>query len=80
MAESDNKEAVIPGPRTVVDIVKAAGGASENEIIECLRYLRNERGLMPGTKYGPRTFSWFKTTVADYFQQKLSKARRNLTI
>jgi hypothetical protein len=70
MAESDDKEAVIPGPRTVVDIVKAAGGASENEIIECLRYLHNERGLMPGTKYGPRTFSWFKTTIADYFQQK----------
>jgi hypothetical protein len=45
-------------------------GAREGEVVDCLRYLRNERGLRPGTKNGPRHFSWFKTVVADYFRQK----------
>jgi hypothetical protein len=48
----------------------AAGGHSEDEVIACLRYLREERGLRPGTKRGPRHFSWFKTVVADHFAQK----------
>jgi hypothetical protein len=48
----------------------AAGGHSEDEVIACLRYLREERGLRPGTKNGPRHLSWFKTEVADYFAQK----------
>ena len=39
-------------------------------MIRCLRYLYSERGLRPGTKHGPRHFSWFKTVVADYFLMK----------
>jgi hypothetical protein len=39
-------------------------------VIQCLRYLKDERGLRPRTKHGPRHFSWFKTVVADYFRKK----------
>jgi hypothetical protein len=63
-------ERIYPSARLVVDIMDAAGGHSEDEVIACLLYLREERGLRPGTKRGPRHFSWFKTVVADYFSQK----------
>jgi Helix-turn-helix domain len=59
-----------PSARLVVDVMDAAGGASEDEVIRCLRYLREERGLRPGAKNGPHHFSWFKPVVADYFAQK----------
>jgi hypothetical protein len=65
-----DEDRIYPTQRVVVDIINAAGGASEAAVIECLRYLRQERGLLPGTKNGPRHFSWFKTVVADYFSQK----------
>jgi hypothetical protein len=54
----------------VVDVMDAAAGGTEEEVIRCLHYLRHERGLLPGSRNGPRRFSWFKTVVADYFQQK----------
>ena len=41
----------------------------EEEVLRCLRYLREERGLRPGTRHGPRTFGWFKIVVADYFHR-----------
>ena len=63
-------ERIYPSLRLVVDIMDAAGGRSEDEVIACLRYLHEERGLCPGTKRGPRHFSWFKTVAADYFAQK----------
>jgi hypothetical protein len=63
-------ERIYPSARLVVDIMDAAGGPSEDEVIACLCYLREERGLRPGTKRGPRHFSWFKTVIADYFSQK----------
>jgi len=40
------------------------------QVIKCLRYLYDERGLRPGTKHGPRHVSWLKTVVADYFWQR----------
>jgi hypothetical protein len=64
------EERIYPSARVVVDVVDAAGGRTEDEVIACLRYLREERGLRPGTKNGPRHFSWFKTVVADYFMQR----------
>ena len=64
------EERIYASTRLVVDIMDAAGGASEEAVLGCLRYLRQERGLRPGTKRGPRHFSWFKTVVADYFAQK----------
>jgi hypothetical protein len=66
----DSAERIEPSDRIVVDVMNAAGGATEAEVLECLRYLRQERGLLPGTKHGPRHYSWFKTVVADYFTQK----------
>jgi hypothetical protein len=63
-------ERISPSARLVVDVMDSAGGASEEEVIACLRYLREERGLRPGAKNGPRHLSWFKTVVADYFAQK----------
>jgi hypothetical protein len=63
-------ERINPSARLVVDVMDSAGGASEDEVIRCLRYLREERGLRPGAKNGPRHLSWFKTVVADYFAQK----------
>ena len=73
MTTADDHERVYPSDRLVVDVMDAGAGATEEEVIECLRYLRDERGLKPGTKNGPRYFSWFKTAVADYFQQKRNR-------
>jgi hypothetical protein len=66
----DDEERIYPTDRVVVDVMDAAGGATEDAALECLRYLREERGLRPGRKSGPRHFAWFKTVVADYFAQK----------
>jgi hypothetical protein len=66
-------ERVYPSDRLVVDVMDAAAGATEEEVIRCLRYLKEERGLRPGTKHGPRHLSWFRTVVADYFLQKRSR-------
>jgi hypothetical protein len=70
MVTPDDPERVYPSDRQVVDVMDAAGGATEEETIRCLHYLRDERRLHPGTKHGPRKFGWFKTVVGDYFQQK----------
>jgi Helix-turn-helix domain len=70
MVTAEDPERVYPSDRLVVDVMDAAAGATEEEVIRCLHYLRNERGLMPGSRHGPRRFSWFKTVVGDYFQQK----------
>jgi hypothetical protein len=66
MAGSED-EKVYPKPRHVVDVMDAAAGATEDEVLGCLSYLRDERGLKPGTRSGPRHFSWFPTVVGDYF-------------
>ena len=70
MLAAPGDEVVYPSDRQVVDIMDAAGGASEDEVVLCLAYLRNERGLLPGTRNGPRMFSWFSTVVGDYFNRK----------
>ena len=70
MITVDDPERVYPTDRLVVDVVDAAAGAAEGEVIRCLHYLREERRLLPGRRHGPRHFSWFKTVVADYFQRK----------
>lgn len=70
MALEADQQRIYPSDRIIVDVMDAAGGASEDEVLGCLRYLSEERGLRPGTKCGPRQFSWFKTVVADYFMQK----------
>jgi hypothetical protein len=62
-----------PSDRIVVDVMHAAGGAAEGEVIDCLRYLKKERGLRPGTKHGPKRWGWFKTVVGDYFKQKTAR-------
>jgi hypothetical protein len=69
MMAGEDDERVYPSDRLLVDVVDAAGGATEQEVIQCITYLYNERRLRPGTKHGPRHFSWFKTVVADYFLQ-----------
>ncbi len=48
-------ERVYPTERVVVDIMDAAHPATEQEVMECLRYLYEERGLKPGRRNGPRT-------------------------
>ena len=73
MITPDDPERIYPTDRLVVDVMAAANGASEDDVLECLRYLRNERGLRPGTKQGPHKFAWFKTVVGDYFNQKSSR-------
>jgi hypothetical protein len=70
MVSANDRERVYPPARLVVDVMAAADGATEGEVIECLRYLREERGLKPGTRHGPRSFAWFKTVVGDYFTQR----------
>jgi len=73
MATPDDPAPVCPSDRHVVDVMDAAAGASEDEVIQCLRYLKEGRGLRPGTRHGPRSFAWFKTVVADYFQEKRNR-------
>jgi hypothetical protein len=73
MTTPDDGERVYPLDRLVVDVMDAAGGATEEEVIRCLRYLRDERGQRPGTRHGPRRFGWFKTVVGDYFHQKRNR-------
>jgi hypothetical protein len=68
--DEPGQESLYPSDRTVVDVMQAAGGATELEVIECLRYFYYERGLKPGTRNAPDHWSWFKTAVADYFRQK----------
>lgn len=73
MQEGPSDERIYPTERVVVDIMDAAQRASESDVIECLRYLREERGLRPGTRNGPRHFAWFRTVVGDYFAQKTER-------
>lgn len=70
MTTPEDAERIYPSQRQVVDVMDAAEGATEEEVIQCLTYLRDARGLKPGTKHGPRHFAWFKTVVGDYFRQK----------
>jgi len=56
MVTADDDERVYPSDRLVVDVMNAAAAATEEEVIQCLRYLKDERGLRPGTKHGPRRF------------------------
>lgn len=70
MVTPEEPERVYPRDRLVVDVMDAARGTTEDEVIRCLHYLRNARGLLPGSRHGPRHFNWFKSVVADYFQQK----------
>ncbi len=67
-------EDITPTERLVVDVMDAAGGAAENDVIACLEYLREGRGLKPGTRYGPRHWSWFKTVISHYFRERRERA------
>ncbi len=69
MMTGPDDEKVIPTPRHVVDVMEAAAGASEDEVVRCLCYLGEQRGLKPGTRNGPRHFSWFPVVVDEYFQR-----------
>jgi hypothetical protein len=41
--EEANQERICPSERTVVDIMDAAGGATEEEVLHCLEYLYHAR-------------------------------------
>ncbi len=73
MMAGPGDEKVYPKARHVVDVLEAAAGATEDEILRCLSYLREERGLKPGTRTGPRQFSWFPTAIADCFQRQRAR-------
>ena len=49
--------------------MQAAMGASEDDVVECLRFHYNERGIRPGTKDYPRSFNWFPAIVAEHFRK-----------
>lgn len=70
MVTEPDDERVYPKDRHIVDIMDAAAGATEEEVLRCLTFLREERGLKAGTKNGPHHFSWFLTVVGDYFRQR----------
>jgi hypothetical protein len=67
--QTGGEEQSYPNDRQVVEVVDAAGGASEQEVIECLRFLREARGLRAETKNGPWSYAWFATVVGDYFRK-----------
>jgi hypothetical protein len=64
------QEDLYPTDRLVADVMDAAAGETEADVIACLEYLYGVRGLKPGIKNGPRHWSWFKTVVQDYFTRK----------
>lgn len=66
----EGQEDILPTHRVVADVIDAAGGATEREVIACLKYLYSGRGLEPGTRNGPRHWAWFRTVVGDYFRQR----------
>jgi hypothetical protein len=68
------QEDLYPDDRLVVDVMYAAGGATEQEVIAYLRYLHDERGLLPGTRGGPDHWSWFKTVAENHFKEKRARA------
>lgn len=72
MMSGPDDEKRYPNERQVVDIMDAAG-VTEDAVLNCLSYLYNERKLRPGTRNGPRHFSWFVTVVGDYFRQKRAR-------
>jgi hypothetical protein len=68
--QEPGEERIYPTDRLVVDVVDAAEGTGEQDVIQCLQYFLEERGLRSGTVNGPRHFTWFPTSVGDYFRQK----------
>lgn len=70
MVTDPGDERVCPTDRHVVEVMDAAAGATEDDVLHCLTFLREERGLKPGTKNGPHHFSWFPTVIGDYFRQR----------
>jgi len=62
-----------PTDRKVLEIMDAAGGATEADVVLCMEHLFNERGLRPGTKHGPRSFAWFPAVVKDHFDKKRAR-------
>jgi hypothetical protein len=70
MMSGPEDEKLYPSDRHVVDVMDAAGRASEEEVIACLKHFYSERGLKPGTRNGPRSFAWFATVVQDYFTKR----------
>jgi hypothetical protein len=70
MITEPQDEKAYPTERLVVNVIDAAGGGSEDEVLRCLSYFREQRGLKPGTKNGPRRFSWFPVVVGEYFQRQ----------
>jgi len=72
--DGEGQEPMTASERTVVDVMEAASGATEGDVIACLKYLRIDRGLKPGTRNGPTYWAWFKPVVAEYFVQKRAMA------
>lgn len=73
MKSSPTDEKIYPKDRHVVDIMDAARGSTEDEVIKCLCFLYDERGLRPGTRNGPRNFAWFPVVVQDYFDRRTER-------
>jgi hypothetical protein len=74
MMANRRDEKIYPQPRIIVEIMDAARGATELDVINCLRFLRDERGLRYGTKNGPRSFAWFPKVVGDYFKRQRERS------
>jgi hypothetical protein len=62
-----DKDRVYPRERHVVDVMHGPQVRRRTSSLHCLPAIP---GLRPGTKHGPRHFSWFKTVAADYFRQE----------
>ena len=58
-----------PSARTVTDVMHAGNGSTEAQVVACLKFLYEDRGLRPGTQYGPRCWAWFKRVVSNHFME-----------
>ena len=61
------EEKVYPDDRQVTETFDAGHGHTEADIVGVLKYFYNERGLLPGTRGGPRHFGWFPVIVNDRY-------------
>lgn len=66
-----------PSDMTVVEIMDKSNGASEEEVIACVAHQYNDRGLRPGFESAPESFSWFITTVQNYFRDRENREERS---
>lgn len=59
-----------PSAARVARIMHAAGTDVEQAVVEAILH-QCRRGLLPGTKNGPKSYKWFESALHEYFQKAI---------